>query len=224
MLFQARHIGLFIFLPLWWKTEPVNPAANSYLALGDSYTIGQSVAMDERYPIQVAKQLNADHVNVEEPQIMATTGWTTGDLLDALKDAKLSPPYDFVTLLIGVNDQYQQRSQTEYRERFSILLKRAVGLAGDRPRHVAVLSIPDYSITPFAQGRHTNLIALQIDSFNMINRELSQKMGVHYLDITGESRKAAGDPSLIASDGLHFSGKEYRIWAALLEPIMKGEF
>jgi lysophospholipase L1-like esterase len=129
--------------------------------------------------------------------------------------------YQVVSLLIGVNNQYQGRSQSEYREQFTSLLQTAIGLAGDRPTHVIVLSIPDYSVTPFARGRDTALIAAQIDSFNLINRAVAVQYGVTWLDVTTESRKAAADPSLIAADGLHFSGKEYGIWAARMAPVIK---
>jgi lysophospholipase L1-like esterase len=129
--------------------------------------------------------------------------------------------YQAVSLLIGVNNQYQGRSQAEYREEFTELLEQAIALAGDKPTHVLVLSIPDYSVTPFAQNRDTGYIAAQIDSFNLINARVAAASHVNYLDITAESRKAAIDRSLIAADGLHFSGKEYGIWANLMMPMMR---
>ncbi len=201
----------------------------SYLALGDSYTIGQSVDIPDRYPAQAVKLLKSAHLDCQSPEIIATTGWTTADLLNALaiapptlSTARPAHPYSLVTLLIGVNNQYQGRSQSEYRDQFSSLLQQSISLAGNQASHVIVLSIPDYSVTPFAHGHNTALIAAQIDSFNAINSKLSLDYQVHYLDITAESRKAAADGSLIASDGLHFSGKEYAIWAEMLEPVMKG--
>jgi lysophospholipase L1-like esterase len=165
-----------------------------------------------------------------DPEIIAVTGWTTGNLLEALADAepgdtggRQGTTYDAVSLLIGVNNQYQGRSRAEYREQFALLLQKSIRLAGNRPSHVVVLSIPDYSVTPFArlQGRDTTLIAAQIDSFNRINYELARAYHVSYVDVTAESRKAAADPSLIAVDGLHFSGKEYGAWATLMEPVLK---
>jgi lysophospholipase L1-like esterase len=196
------------------RTQKPNP---SYLALGDSYTIGESVDSNERYPVQAFHQVDPGG----RPEIIATTGWTTGDLLEALDAAKPAAGYQAVSLLIGVNNQYQGRSQAEYREQFSTLLKASIALAGNRPGHVLVLSIPDYSVTPFARGRNTAFIAAQIDSFNAINNRIAMACKVNYLDITAESRKAATDPSLIAADGLHFSGKEYGIWARLMEPYLK---
>ena len=203
-------------------------SSHSYLALGDSYTIGQSVGIADRYPVQAVQLLASYRQPCQPPEIIATTGWTTEDLLLALVSdpptlTTTAPPhaYSIVTLLIGVNNQYQGRSQSEYRDQFTSLLQKSIALAGNRASHVIVLSIPDYSVTPFAKGYNTALIAAQIDSFNTINSKISQDYKVHYIDITADSRRAAGDGSLIASDGLHFSGKEYAIWAERMEPVMK---
>jgi lysophospholipase L1-like esterase len=198
-------------------------ASRSYLALGDSYTIGESIEPQDRYPVQAAQLLRSfDHLHCKDPDIIATTGWTTTDLLNAISNADALPVYDAVTLLIGVNNQYQGRDQSEYRSQFTTLIQRSIALAGNRPSHVLVLSIPDYSVTPFARGVNTAFIASRIDSFNTINRQVSAQYKVNYVDVTVESRKAAYDPSLVAADGLHFSGKEYGIWARLMEPVMKG--
>jgi lysophospholipase L1-like esterase len=194
----------------------------NYLALGDSYTIGQSVAATERFPAQTINLLFKDSLRFNAPEYIAQTGWTTGDLLNALT---VSPPsknsYDFVTLLIGVNNQYQGRSQAEYSAEFTTLLNKAIAYAGNRPKRVAVLSIPDWSVTPYAAGSNAALIALQIDSFNLINKQAALAKGVHYIDITPSTRMAASDPTLIAADGLHPSGKEYAKWALLLAGVMK---
>jgi lysophospholipase L1-like esterase len=132
-------------------------------------------------------------------------------------------PYAVVTLLIGVNDQYQGHSLSDYRSQLTTLLRQAIGLAGNRRSHVLVLSIPDYSVTPFGRSAaDPSRIAAQIDSFNVIGRQVTADYGVAWLDITTESRKAADDLSLIAGDGLHFSGKEYERWAQLMEPVVKG--
>lgn len=209
------------------------------LALGDSYTIGQSVSETDRYPQQLVKKLcTNEHICFEEPQIIATTGWTTGNLLDALAATGTSGSgpsgsapsgsgpsgfYQVVTLLIGVNNQFQGRSQEEYTTELSTLLQRSIALAGNQPAHVLVLSIPDYSVTPFGQSTgNAAAIARSIDSFNTICHQLSMTYKVNWLDVTAESRKAATDPTLIAADGLHFSGKEYEVWARLMEPVIKG--
>ena len=198
----------------------------TYLALGDSYTIGESVDAADRYPAQAVSLLNkTDHLPCQDPEIIAVTGWTTGNLLealDAVSMGKPAPAYRIVSLLIGVNNQFQGRPQSEYREQFALLLEKSIVLAGNRPSNVIVLSIPDYSVTPFGRSRDTAFIAAQIDSFNLINHDLALAYKVNYIDVTAESRKAASDPTLIAGDGLHFSGKEYGCWARLMEPVLKG--
>jgi lysophospholipase L1-like esterase len=194
----------------------------NYLALGDSYTIGQSVAAAERFPAQTINILSKDSLSFNVPEYIAQTGWTTRNLISAINT---SPPskttYDFVTLLIGVNNQYQGRSQTEYATEFTELLNTAIQYAGNRVKRVAVLSIPDWSVVPFANGRDRALIALQIDSFNVINKQITLAKGVNYIDITPSTRMAATDLSLVATDGLHPSGKEYNKWAVLLAAVIK---
>lgn len=201
--------------------SPLPKDSLTYLALGDSYTIGQSVSVRDRYPSQVVTLLRAGNMPYNDPDVIAVTGWTTADLLAALPDTAPSVPYHIVSLLIGVNNQYLGLSESLYRDQFTTLLQRSIRKAGNRPSHVIVLSIPDYSVTPFARGRDRASIAAEIDSFNSINREISLAYQVRYVDVTGESRKAANDPSLIAGDSLHFSGKEYAIWAAMMQPLMR---
>ncbi len=220
---RVREISFIISLFLIGGTPATTKtsASRTYLALGDSYTIGQSVEINDRYPMQLIQRLRAENLDYTTPDIIAVTGWTTADLLSAMPGKTPNPAYNAVSLLIGVNNQYQHLSQEEYRIQFTELLHQSIRLAGDRPSHVIILSIPDYSVTPFAKGRDTSFIAAQIDSFNIINREVAAAYHVHYIDVTGESRRAAADPSLIAPDNLHFSGKEYAIWAAMMEPVMK---
>ena len=157
-----------------------------------------------------------------KPDIIATTGWTTTNLLSALKDRKdLGNGYDIVTLLIGVNNQYQGGTLSDYRNGFRTLLEKSISYAKNIASHVIVLSIPDYSGTPFVNDRtDKNLISDRIDSFNLINKEIAEKYGVNYLNITNESRKAFTDNTLLAPDGLHYSAKEYAIWSALLAPMI----
>jgi len=194
----------------------------SYLALGDSYTIGQSVTEADRFPAQTLNILTQDSIAFNAPEYIAATGWTTRDLINRITTAPPSKSrYDFVTLLIGVNNQYQGRSQAEYATEFTALLATAIQYAGNQPKQVAVLSIPDWSVTPFASGSNKALIASQIDSFNVINKQLTLSKSVNYIDITPSTRMAATDPSLIATDGLHPSGKEYRKWAVLLAAVIK---
>lgn len=193
-----------------------------FLALGDSYTIGQSVAEADRFPVQATKYLNQQGFNFNAPEIIARTGWTTGNLLSSLANAApIKPTYDIVTLLIGVNNQYQHGTQQEYADEFLILLNKAIQYAGNNKKRVIVLSIPDYSVTPFANGSDKDAIAKEIDAFNAINKTITEKVGVNYLDITGFTRMAQTNPSLIASDGLHPSGQEYSVWANELIPVIK---
>lgn len=194
----------------------------SYLALGDSYTIGQSVAVNDRFPNQAAALLLADSIKVTSPEIIAQTGWTTGDLIGRINsNGPLKSSYDIVSLLIGVNNQYRHLPQTQYSDEFTLLLNKAIAYAGNIKKRVFVLSIPDYSVTPFASGSDRLLISSQVDSFNVINQQLTIAAGCNYLNITTSTRQALNDPSLVASDGLHPSGKEYRKWAGLLSPLIK---
>ncbi len=199
------------------QQPPVSTTTFKYLALGDSYTIGQSVSAGDRFPNKTAFQLRAN--GVTDPTIIAATGWTTGNLIQAVNDAALPSNFDLVSLLIGVNNQFQGRSQVEYRSQFTILLMKAIQLAGNRSNRVVVISIPDYSVTPYAQGMDTVRIAREIDEFNAINREVAMQYNVQYLDITGISREGRNDPSLQANDGLHPSGKQYQRWSDLLSPL-----
>lgn len=198
------------------------PRVVTYLALGDSYTIGQSVAIKDRFPIQAVSMLRRAGYNMADADILATTGWTTGNLLQALKKKELSASYDFVSLLIGVNNQFRGLPVDRYRTEFALLLRKSIQLAGNRPDRVVVVSIPDYSVTPFAVGPiDRGKIARQINVFNKVNKQLAAAYRVHYLNVTEESRKAAIYPGLIATDGLHLSAIEYQIWAEQLVGIMK---
>ncbi len=193
----------------------------TYLALGDSYTIGQSVAEAGRFPMQVVGQLRQANININDPIYIATTGWTTLNLMSAINAAKLHPPYDVVSLLIGVNDQYQTRDTTFYRKRFTNLLNKAIELAGNKPANVFVLSIPDYSVTPFVSPNYKEGISKQIDQFNSINKQVTEQRSISYTDITPSTREGATNPSLIARDGLHPSESEYKKWADMLTPKIK---
>lgn len=189
-----------------------------YLALGDSYTIGESVEEHERFPNQLAALL-ASEGQAMEVTIIARTGWTTDELWQAIEGQTVTPPYDMVSLLIGVNNQYRGRDIEEYREGFVFLLKKAIDYAGGEVRRVIVLSIPDWGVTPFAAGRDADQIAREIDSFNQVNFQEAQKAGTYYVDVTPASRKAKDDPTLVASDGLHPSGKMYADWVESALPI-----
>lgn len=191
-----------------------------FLALGDSYTIGESVAPADRWPVQLTDLLRQQGIQIDDPLIIATTGWTTDELSAGIDQVNPQGTFDLVSLLIGVNNQYRGRDQDEYRDQFAALLQRSTDFAGGRPSHVIVLSIPDWGVTPFAiqNGRDPAVVAAEIDSFNAINRAETEKAGAQYVDITPFSRTAVNDPDLIANDGLHPSGKMYTEWARLALP------
>jgi len=192
-------------------TEPKK--AYSYLALGDSYTIGQSVLSSENFPNQTVQLLNQQNYDFKSPKILATTGWTTDELQNNINKHTFTPPYDFVSLLIGVNNQYRGYPVENYKPEFESLLKQAIQFAGGKADHVIVLSIPDWGVTPFANGRDRAQIAKEIDVYNAANKTISENYKVHYIDITPWTREAATDLSLIAGDGLHPSANEYARWA-----------
>lgn len=189
-----------------------------YLALGDSYTIGESVAETERFPNQLVAMLANEGLTVDV-ELIARTGWTTDELWQGIQAEKVTPPYDMVSLLIGVNNQYRGRDIQEYREGFVFLLNKAIEYAGGDAKRVIVFSIPDWGVTPFAAGRDVTQIAAEIDAFNQVNLEETQKAGAYYVDVTPVSRQAKDDPSLVAGDGLHPSGKMYAEWAKSALPI-----
>lgn len=196
-------------------------SAYTYLALGDSYSIGENVQAHESFPYQVIELLTKEGFNFNSPDIIAKTGWTTDELQASINKYKLLPSYDFVTLLIGVNNQYQGRRVENYKPEFESLLKQAIWFAGDKAKHVIVLSIPDWGATPFAAGRDKNQIAKEIDAFNAVNRSLTKRYKAQYIEITAGTRDHAGDLSFITTDGLHPSGKEYAGWAVKISGVIK---
>ncbi|MBI3790987.1 MAG: SGNH/GDSL hydrolase family protein [Gemmatimonadetes bacterium] len=191
------------------------PAAR-VLALGDSYTIGEKVAPTDRWPVQLAALLRGKGVNVAEPEIIATTGWTTDELRAGIAAKAPKGPYDLVTLLIGVNNQYRGRAADEYRGEFRGLLAQAIGFAGGDPKKVIVVSIPDWGVTPFAEGRDRAAIGRAIEQFNAIGREEALAAGADFVDITPTSRERRAGWE--AEDGLHPSGPQYAVWARLILP------
>lgn len=190
----------------------------SFLALGDSYTIGQSVDLTERWPAQLADSLRNAGIEIEQPQIIARTGWTTADLNAAIAAKELAVTYDFVSLLIGVNNQFQGRDIDEYRLQFRDLLQQSIAYADGKAQNVLVLSIPDWGVTPYAQGRDRNRIADEINAFNGVNFAETQISGARYINVTPVSREATNKPSLLANDGLHPSGEMYGRWVKLVLP------
>lgn len=193
----------------------------AYLALGDSYTVGEGVDAAGRWPQQLATALRANGIDLADPRIIATTGWTTDELSAAMDAAEPLGAWDFVTLLIGVNNQYRGRDVDDYVGEFHRLLRRAIALAGDRAGRVLVLSIPDWGATPFAfaSGRDRAAIAADLDAYNAAAQELCAAHGVAFVDITGISRDRGDAPEMLADDALHPSARQYTRWTAAALPV-----
>jgi lysophospholipase L1-like esterase len=216
------HLFGLIFLVVATYTNPCMAQQTQqhklkFLALGDSYTIGESVAENERWPVQLVHQLRKYDLDFALPEIIATTGWRTDDLKSAIKDSDLKPTYDLVSLLIGVNNQYQGISAVSYESEFDELLKTAIRLAGGRKEKVIVVSIPDYGFTPFGKESRER-ISKELQAFNNINRQVAIRHGIAWFDITPISKKGLEQPDLVAEDGLHPSGKMYSEWVDLIVP------
>lgn len=183
-----------------------------YLALGDSYTIGEGVAEEARWPVQLAHEFRRSGLNVADPDIIAKTGWTTNDLLTAIKAQDPEKDYHMVSLLIGVNNQYQKQPITIYEEQFKQLVKKAISLTkGNDPKRVLVLSIPDYGFTPFG-AENQEQITEELNNYNAINKQVSEDLGVWYVNITDISRQGLENPDLVADDNLHPSALQYKLW------------
>jgi lysophospholipase L1-like esterase len=191
----------------------------SYLALGDSYTIGEELPIENSFPYQLADSLNQSGFMVNKPEIIATTGWTTNELQDAIARSGLNQKFDLVTLLIGVNNQYRGESLKIYRQEFKSLLQTAIDFTNGNKTRVFVLSIPDWGVTPYAinSGRDQELIAREIDAFNAINHEETILLDVSYTNVTTSSRKAGSETDLLTKDELHYSAKMYAEWVGLLK-------
>jgi lysophospholipase L1-like esterase len=194
-----------------------------YLALGDSYTIGEGVAEDSRWPVQLARALRGEGTALDDPDIIAATGWTSDELDAAIDTAQPADDYDLVSLLIGVNNQYRGRAVDEYRLEFSALLERAIGFAAGRSDRVLVLSIPDWGATRFGRdsGRDLAVIADELDAYNDAARGICATRGVAFVDITPVSRDRGTQPEMLADDGLHPSAAMYARWTQLALPVAR---
>lgn len=224
--FFTLLIMCFSFLSCRNKSEEPfdsSPGSTSrYLALGDSYTVGENVNKTESYPYQLTQALKAQNIDVGVPAVIARTGWTTDELILGIKAAKINTTFDLVTLLIGVNNQYRGYSKEVYRQEFKELLASAIKFANGNEDHVFVLSIPDWGVTPFGGNRAG--IAEDINRFNAIIKEETFAAGVSYTDITEISRQNFEDTSMVADDGLHPSGKMYKLWVEKLLPEIESDF
>lgn len=195
------------------ESEIIKPSTPiKYLALGDSYTIGESVSEEERYPMQLLSALNKDSILMEKPKIIARTGWTTDELQEAIYKENIKDTFDLVSLLIGVNNQFRNNSLAEYQIEFDSLLRQAVRFAGGKKEKVFVISIPDYGFTPFGQKRDAAKITEGIDRFNAANKAITNSYEISYFDITPISRRGIEQSNLVAADELHPSGEQYLLW------------
>ena len=208
--------------------------AYSYLALGDSYTIGEGVLPEDNFPSQTVRLLNqtlseASSIPLSTnhrqgfaaPGIIAKTGWTTDELDAAINEANISSHFDIVSLLIGVNNQYRGRSVSEYKVQFDHLLQRAIGFAAGKTNHVFVLSIPDWGVTPFADGRDRAEVAAAIDAYNDAAKNICEQYRIVFIEITTSQRVDGTKEDFLVSDGLHPSGKEYLKWAEKLSAAIR---
>jgi lysophospholipase L1-like esterase len=195
----------------------------NYLALGDSYSIGEGVAAEARWPMQLAHALRGEGIALADPDIIAATGWTTDELDAAIDAAQPAAGYDLVSLLVGVNNQYRGRGLDEYRHQFAALLERAIALAGDRHERVLVLSIPDWGATRFGRdcGRDLVAVARELDAFNAVARDICAAHGVAFVDITAVSRERGADAAMLADDGLHPSAAMHARWTQLALPVAR---
>ena len=195
----------------------------NYLALGDSYTIGEGVAEESRWPMQLAQALRSEGIALEDPDIIATTGWTTDELDAAIDAAQPANDFALVSLLIGVNNQYRGRDVDEYRQQFAALLERAIGFAGGRSGRVLVLGIPDWGVTRFGHdsGRDLAAIADELDAYNAAAHDVCTARGVAFVDITPVSRGLGAEPSMLADDGLHPSAAMHAQWMQLALPVAR---
>jgi len=189
------------------------------LALGDSYTIGEGVAPEERWPSRLVDGLRRRGLSVAEPVVVARTGWTTDELSAGLDVAAPEPPFDLVTLMVGVNNQYRGREVDEYADQLAGLAGRAVAFAAGRADRVVVVSIPDWGVTPFARDREPSRIAAEVDRFNLAAEDVAARLGCRWVEVTTLSRAAGSAPAMLVDDGLHPSGRQYAAWAEAVEAV-----
>jgi lysophospholipase L1-like esterase len=190
-----------------------------FLALGDSYTIGEGVLPDERWPTQLVRLIRKQSIKIAEPEIVARTAWTTDELSDAIDSAQPRGPFDLVTLLIGVNDQYRSRPPESLDEFYRPLLRRAIEFANGRPERTIAISIPDWGATPFAEGRDRALIKREVEAYNARERDIAAAEGTTWVDVTEISRQMTVEPALVTADGLHPTGDMYKRWAERILPV-----
>ena len=190
------------------------------LCLGDSYTIGENVPLHESFPYQTIQLLRQEKIEFHAAEIIAKTGWTSFELIEHLNKTILEKQYDYVTVLVGVNNQYRGLSAEDFKKNFEFLLNKALGLVGNNSKKIIILSIPDWGVTPFAKDRNELQITNEINMFNGVCEMQAQKYQTHYINITDGTRKAKFDESLLTKDGLHYAAKEHIIWARKVVEII----
>ena len=214
--FHLLSITCFMILFISCKKMSLK---ESYLALGDSYTVGESISKKHTWPKQLVDSLKKRNIFLSEPRIIAKTGWTTDELKKAINDSSLDYPYDWVSLLIGVNNQYRGRDLDEFKLQFESLLFEAIAFSGNRKERVFVISIPDWGSMPFAKDRDPNKIAIEIDNFNQIIYEVCAFENIKFIDITPITRNIYSNPNWIAKDSLHPSKEQYSKWVEKIIPF-----
>ncbi len=230
MLYKLTFIfSLLSFIPSCSQTEEIrseqivdesnNQEIITYLALGDSYTIGESVDFEDSFPAQLSTRIEENKNLLVNTTVIAQTGWRTDQLISAV-GGRESADYNLVTLLIGVNNQFQSRPFSQYETEFTTLLNKAINLAGNDANKVIILSIPDYYYTPYGQSNGNELISLQLDEYNNFAKSIAKEKGVTFLDITDITRKGLDEPELVADDGLHPSGLAYEKFVERLYPLV----
>lgn len=204
-------------------SDPFSLDTISYLALGDSYSIGEGVTNEASWPMQLARALREDDIRIANPRIIAMTGWSTDELSAAMDAIEPLGKWDLVSLLVGVNDQYRGHSVDGYVASFTRLLQRAITLANANPRQVFVLSIPDWGVTPFARAelRSPRRIACELDAYNAAAREICSANDVAFVYITPASRELGARPDMLVGDGLHPSAAMYAEWARTAFPVVR---
>ena len=213
----------FVFLSCASQKQDASVKPKTYLALGDSYTIGESIAENERWPVQLVAKLNSDQISFQSPKIIAKTGWRTDELLEAIENELRDEKYDLVSVLIGVNNQYQGKEIAQFEREFEQVLLKAIEHSKNGAKGVFVVSIPDYGITPFAVNSDSDKIVKEISNYNAISEKIAEKYEVDYYFITDISREALNDISLLAEDKLHPSGKMYQLWVERFYDAVKAK-
>jgi len=204
------HIKLLLSITLITLIQHV--AAQEYLALGDSYTIGESVVESDRWPNQLAHALKGSPLELNRVKIIAKTGWTTSELIEGIKQQQINQKYDMVSLLIGVNNQYRGQSIEQFEAELIELIQQAISFSKKGKEAVFLVSIPDWGVTPFASDRNISQIAKAIAAFNAVVQKQAKQFQLPFINITPISKRAKKDLTLLAKDQLHPSGKMYGLW------------